>query len=104
MGFPDFHEHPGQLFVVATFLPLASFVLLLLIGGLKRFLSARRENATAASLYGALGGDTPTRGGAYVATAAIGLAFVFSALGAFHYYHDEAKYATHGHASAPHDE
>ena len=31
MSFHEFHEHPGLIYVVATLVPLASFVLLLLV-------------------------------------------------------------------------
>lgn len=99
----DFREHPGLFFVVATLLPLASFVLLLIGGGLRRFLRARRDtSAVAGSLYQALGGDQPGRAAAYVATAAIGLAFVLCAyagakyLHEFHHHHAAHAAASHG--------
>ena len=79
---PEFLEHhPGLLFVVATLLPLASFVLLLLIGGLRNAVRKAPEGSVGAKLYQALGGPTPGRGAAYVAVAAIALAFVCSLLG-----------------------
>ncbi len=42
--FDRFYEHPGLLFVVATLLPIVSFVLLLLAGAVRAFL---RPAATA---------------------------------------------------------
>jgi len=75
-------EQPGLLFVIATLLPLASFVLLLLLGGLRW---ALRPHATPGSgtesLFLALGGAVPGRGPAFVALAAIGLAFLCSVTG-----------------------
>ena len=55
-------ENPGLLYVAATLLPLASFVLLLVAGGLR--LAARPYRDTpgfGASLYQTLGGDRPQR-------------------------------------------
>src|SRR5947207_1174411 len=74
-------EHPGMLYVVATLLPLASFTLLLLVGAVRRYLRSQRQLGFAARAYAALGGDTPGRGAAYVATGAMGLAFVLSVIG-----------------------
>jgi NADH-quinone oxidoreductase subunit L len=74
-------EQPGLLYVAATLLPLASFVLLLLVGGVRSLLRSQRHTALGESLYRTLGGDTPGRGAAYVATGAIGLACVLSLVG-----------------------
>src|SRR5437588_1684241 len=75
-------EQPGLLFVAATLLPLASFVLLLLWGGLRWALRPYAKPGTGAeSLFEALGGAVPGRGPSYVALAAIGLAFLCSATG-----------------------
>ncbi len=83
---PPFDDHPGLWFVAATLLPLASFVILLLAGALRTALRAHRENnPLAGSLYQLLGGDVPGKGAAYVATAAIGLAFVCSLIGGVQY-------------------
>src|SRR5687768_4691601 len=79
---PDLTEQPGLLFVIATLLPLASFVLLLCWGGLRWALRPHaREGTGAAALYEGLGGAVPGRGPGYVALAAIGLAFACSAAG-----------------------
>jgi NADH-quinone oxidoreductase subunit L len=74
--FQDLAEHPGLFFVAATLVPAASFVLLLLGGALRWSL-----RPTGGALYEALGGSTPTRRGAYIATGAIGLSFVLSFIG-----------------------
>jgi NADH-quinone oxidoreductase subunit L len=79
--FPPFDEHPGLLFVAATLLPVASVVVLLLVGGLRNYLRPRRDSGVASSLFALLGGETPGRGAGWVATAAIGLAFVCSLAG-----------------------
>jgi NADH-quinone oxidoreductase subunit L len=79
---PGFLEHhPGLLFVIAALLPLASFVFLLLLGGLRNFVRRSPQGSFGEKLFQALGGETPGRGAAYVATAAIGLAFVCSLVG-----------------------
>ena len=65
-----FSEQPGLYYVAATLLPLASFVLLLLVGGLKNLCRRYCDWGPADSLHRLLGGDTPGRGAAYVATAA----------------------------------
>ena len=65
-----FHAVPGRLYVVATLLPLAAFALLLVAGGLRALCRSFRERGGFASrLYRALGGDTPRKTGAYLATA-----------------------------------
>jgi NADH-quinone oxidoreductase subunit L len=73
-------EHPGLLYVAATLLPLASFLVLLLAGGLRAGLRMSREGTAGAALFQALGGDNP-RWPAYVATGAIGAAFLCSLVG-----------------------
>lgn len=75
----NFREHPGLFFVAATLLPLLSFLLLLIVGGLRRLCRPNRDSALAGGIYQLLGGDSPGRSAAYVATAAIGLAFLCSA-------------------------
>lgn len=73
---------PGRLYVVATFLPLAAFVLLAL-GGLVRTLARpyREANGTASFFWYLFGGDKPLRAGAYLATGAIALAAALSIVG-----------------------
>src|SRR5262245_8140212 len=86
MGF--IADHPGFLFVVATFLPLASFVLLLLAGGLRWAARSCGGSGASAALYRGLGGDIPSRWPAFVATGAIGLAFVVCLAGSLIHYRD----------------
>ncbi|HVS40509.1 MAG TPA: NADH-quinone oxidoreductase subunit L [Gemmataceae bacterium] len=75
-------DHPGWLFATATLLPLASFLLILLASGAWALLRRYRDEQTwIEPLYNAFGGDKGGRTAAYVATAAIGLAFVFSLVG-----------------------
>src|SRR5437773_12479545 len=81
MSFHEFREHPGLIYVVATLVPLASFVLLLLVGALRAALRANRCGGVCDSLLRALGGDSPRRAGAYVATAAIGISCVLCLIG-----------------------
>jgi NADH-quinone oxidoreductase subunit L len=96
--FPDLLEHPGLLYVAATLLPVASFVLLLLAGGLRATLRPRPEGGGGGSLYELLGGDRPVRAGAYVATGAIGLAFVLSLIGFVWFSQDYAALHQEHHA------
>src|SRR6266542_2314904 len=77
----DFASKPGLLFVVATLLPLASFALILLAFAIRTALRSSPEGSIGQQLYQATGGDVPSRWPAWLATAAIGLAFVCSATG-----------------------
>jgi NADH-quinone oxidoreductase subunit L len=81
----DFGANPGQLYVVATLLPLASFVLLLVCGGLKNLGRAHRDTGWGESLYWLFGGDRPGKGAAYIATAAIGIACLLCVVGLFRF-------------------
>src|SRR5438552_2821406 len=82
-------DNPGLLYVAATLLPLASFVLLLLAGALRSVARPYRDQGgIGASLYETMGGDRPQRTGAYVATAAIGLAFLLSLVGFIYFVKD----------------
>jgi NADH-quinone oxidoreductase subunit L len=87
--FDKFGECPGLIYVVATLLPLASFVLILLQRGLRLVLKPYSDT-NLRGLYQALGGDKEGRGGAYVATGAIGLAFVCSLIGFILFLRDHA--------------
>jgi NADH-quinone oxidoreductase subunit L len=81
-------DNPGLLYVAATLLPAASFLVLLLAGGLRLALRGNRDSGFGAAIYQALGGDRPHRAAAFVATAAIGLAFVLSLIGFIYFLHD----------------
>ncbi len=84
----DFQARPGLFFFWATMLPLASFVILLLTGALKQALRPFRHGP-AGGLFDLLGGNKPTKNGAYVATAAIAGAFVLCLIGFFHFLPDQ---------------
>src|SRR5262245_11367192 len=85
----DFANQPGQLFVVATLLPAASFLFLLICFAIRSALRSSKEGTAGAAIYQALGGDVPPRWHAYVATLAIGLACVCSVAGFVQYLHDQ---------------
>ncbi len=68
--FDWFQAVPGRLYVVGALLPLAAFALLLVAGAVRALCRPFREHGGFASrLYWALGGDTPLKTGAYLATA-----------------------------------
>jgi NADH-quinone oxidoreductase subunit L len=94
----DLDANPGLLFVAATLLPLVSFVLLLLAGGIRWALRPyAREGGTAAAAYQFFGGDVMGRTPAYVALAAIVLACACSIAGfvmfLMHHHEHEATVA-----------
>lgn len=79
---PALSEQPGLLFVIATLLPLASFVLLLLLGAVRWGLRPyAKDNPGIDAVYQFLGGPVPGVGPAYCALAAIVLAFLCCAAG-----------------------
>jgi NADH-quinone oxidoreductase subunit L len=84
---PILQESPGLLFVVATLLPLASFVALLLTGGLRAWARSWRPDQP----DWLEGGRPPGRGAAVVATGAIALSFVLSLTGFVLYHNDYAR-------------
>src|SRR5262249_50700200 len=99
----DFAEHPGLLFVWATLLPLASFVILLLAGALRCALKPHKaENDLAGTLYEVLGGDVPGKGAAFVSIAGIGLACVLSVIGFVTLLTDPTLHEDHGSQPANH--
>jgi NADH-quinone oxidoreductase subunit L len=101
--FFDFGEHPGHLYVVGTLLPLASFLLLLLAGGLRMALRPYRESTGfRASLFQGLGGDNP-KWPAYVATAAIGIACVLALIGFVRLVGEHAEHEAEQKAAQQHD-
>src|SRR5262245_1323331 len=99
--FFDFDSHPGHLYVVATLLPLASFLVLLLAGLVRGLVRNYRHTGWAAGLYHMLGSDHPQRGPADVATGAIGLAFVLSLIGFLRFADDQGLFTGH-HAGHEH--
>ena len=81
MMFASLASEPGLLYVVATLIPLASFAVMLLVGGLKNVARAHKETGWGQSLYWLLGGDHPVKAGAYLATAAIACSCLLSVVG-----------------------
>jgi NADH-quinone oxidoreductase subunit L len=81
-------QKPGLLFVLATLLPLASFLFLMLVSGAWCLLRPYRNTPWGAALYHYAGGDLGGRWYAYVALGAITLALVCSLAG-FLWYNNE---------------
>ena len=98
-------EHPGHLYVAATLLPLASFVLLLLSGGLRALARAYRQTMLGGAVFRLTGGDKPGRLGSFIATAAIAGAFLLC-LTAFVLFQQDHAHAgvAHGEAEPSHVE
>ncbi|MDB5306155.1 MAG: nuoL 1 [Gemmataceae bacterium] len=80
---PDwFDATPGRLYVVATLLPLAAFVVMLGIGGVRCLCRPYRQvGGTASSVYWLLGGDRPLKTGAYWATGCMAAAAALAVTG-----------------------
>ncbi|HZZ81112.1 MAG TPA: hypothetical protein VFE62_21600, partial [Gemmataceae bacterium] len=112
-------EQPGLLFVIATLLPLASFVALLLLGATRWFLRGYAKDSPGVdSAYQFLGGAVPGVGPAYCALAAIVLAFICCAVGFALFvsevgemhelehklFHAHAKHDDHGKGKDQHDD
>jgi NADH-quinone oxidoreductase subunit L len=97
-------EQPGLLFVAATLLPLASFLIQLLLGGVRNYLRSLHKPDPDAPPTGDVLGMTS----AYLATGAMFLAFLLSLTGfvwlttahAAHESHAKAE-AGHGHSHGP---
>src|SRR5687767_4251616 len=79
--FPRLSDEPGLLYVVATLIPLATFVFILLAGGLKNLGRSYRSTDWGSTLYWLLGGDQVGKGGAYLATGAIATSAVLGMIG-----------------------
>src|SRR5579871_5760320 len=81
-------SEPGLLYVAATLIPLAAFVINLCLGFL-RFLGRRyRDESWGESLYWLMGGDKPGRGGALLSNGAIGLSCLLSVYGLGSFRHE----------------
>jgi NADH-quinone oxidoreductase subunit L len=94
--FFDFQEHPGHLYVLATLLPMAAFLLILLGKALRTALWSQRDSGGAGeALYQILGGDKPSPVAAYLATGAIAGAFVLSVVGFVLFSQDHAAHGAH---------
>jgi len=101
--FFDFQEHPGHLYVLATLLPMAAFLVILLGKALRTALWSARESAgPVEALYRMLGGDQPSPVAAYLATAAIAGAFALSLAGFILFSQDHAEHGAHAAAAQEH--
>src|SRR5262249_29168267 len=74
-------HHPGILYIVATLLPLVSFLILLLKGAVRNSLRASSEAGIGGAIYRILGGDKPSVVDGYIATAAIAGSFILCLYG-----------------------
>jgi NADH-quinone oxidoreductase subunit L len=84
--------NPGRLYVVATLLPLTSFALLLLVGGVRALCRPFRSTpGTASSLYWLCGGDRPLKTGAYFATGMMAVAAAIAVAGLVMFLKDSGK-------------
>jgi NADH-quinone oxidoreductase subunit L len=82
MLFEHFQHNPGQLYVIATLLPILSFLLIFLSFGIRSVLRRYHDTeGTGEALYKLFGGERGGKVPAYVATGAIALAFVCSLAG-----------------------
>src|SRR3954470_5425156 len=85
--------NPGRLYVAATLLPLASFALLLIAGGVRALCRPFRQSpGFASSLYWLCGGDKPLKSGAYLATALMAAAAAIAVYGLVLFLHDAEKH------------
>jgi NADH-quinone oxidoreductase subunit L len=89
---PDFHEHPGLLFVAATLLPLLSFLLILLASAAWAALRPHRDTPLVSALYNLFGGDRRGPTAAYVATGVIALAFVLCLIGFIEFHNRQTAF------------
>ncbi|HEX3314076.1 MAG TPA: proton-conducting transporter membrane subunit, partial [Gemmataceae bacterium] len=87
------NEKPGLLFVWATLLPLASFTLLLLLGGLRNWLRTYRTSPIWGPAYEGLGVAVGGRGGFFVGFTAIVIAFFLCFSGFCLYLGEHSAYA-----------
>jgi NADH-quinone oxidoreductase subunit L len=97
-----FSESPGLLYVVATLIPLLSFLIILTVGGIKNIARTYRETGWGQSLYWLLGGERPGKGGAYLATGAIALSCVLSVIGLVRFLGEYPVQSHHGEHAAVH--
>lgn len=93
----DWIEHaPGRLYAIGTLLPLAAFALMLCAGGARALCRPfRAEPGLAGKLFRALGGDTPRRGGALLATLCMALAAACGIAGLVLFLNDNSTGAEH---------
>src|SRR5262245_27293022 len=85
---PNFTDTPGYWFVLATILPLASFVVLLLASGVSAM--ARRYDYEKVEKF--LGSEDAGEAAANIALGAIGLAFLCSFIGFVQYWGERTHF------------
>jgi NADH-quinone oxidoreductase subunit L len=91
--FAALQERPGLLFVVATLLPLASFLLIFVSFGFWALLRPYRDETDGrAALFELFGGERPGRVPAFLALAAIVGAFLCSITGAVTFFAEQPKH------------
>jgi NADH-quinone oxidoreductase subunit L len=84
-----FLETPGRIYVLATLLPLATFVLLIVGGAIRALVRPyRNTHQSAQFIFFLFGGDRPLKVGANLATVTIGLAAILSFIGLRQYLAD----------------
>jgi NADH-quinone oxidoreductase subunit L len=86
-----FQEHPGLLFVLATILPLVSFVILLLTGAIRSWARSVRPDAP----HWLEGNRPPGRMGAYIATGAIAASCILCLIGFVMFLREHAEHDPH---------
>lgn len=93
-------EQPGLIYVVATLLPLASFFIILLLGGIRNAARPYSRSGIGQKIYWLAGGDIPGKVGAYIATAAIALSFCICLFGMIWFFSDHPIKTDHGHGGS----
>jgi NADH-quinone oxidoreductase subunit L len=88
----NWFDIPGRLYVAATLLPLAAFVVLLVAGGVRAACRPyRRRGGFVGNLYWVCGGDKPIRTGANLATACMAAAAALALVGLVKFLNDPAQ-------------
>src|SRR4051812_24691300 len=89
-------EIPGRLYVAATLLPLAAFLVLLVAGGVRALCRPfRRDGGFLGNVYWVCGGDKPLKTGAYLATGCMAAAAVLGVLGLVQFLGDTSEGSIH---------
>jgi NADH-quinone oxidoreductase subunit L len=90
-------NYPGYLFVIATLLPLAAFLLIFLAAGVRSFCRSHRDSPLGEQLFQLFGGEGGGKGAAYVALGAMVLAFACSMTGFVIHARDHEKHEVRVH-------
>ncbi len=89
---------PGRIFVVATLLPLVVALLMVAVGTIRSTVKPYRNGSRCcAFLFGYLGGDSPLRAGAYIATGTIFSSAILAVMGLVNFFnwHDHPEHVKH---------